>query len=191
MSRQNLLCRFLKDEGGTTIVEFALVSTIFFMLFLGIIEYGLIMFTKIAIESATQEVSRSTAIDAAVTGCGDRVCAVKTLIAQKTAGIVNPTKVLVTSSVVSNMTTPYPPEPDVCFDNYPADPYPATCLGPFSDNNGIGGYQANAINTGATDDLVQIRVFYTWDVMFPLLRPFFTGGVYKIISVTVVKNEPF
>jgi hypothetical protein len=44
---------------------------------------------------------------------------------------------------------------------------------------------------GTSSDLVEIRVSYVWQVMFPLMKPFFNNGVAVLSSSTVVKNEPF
>jgi hypothetical protein len=108
--KRNLFIRLICDDrSGATAIEFAVVSGVFFMMMFGIIEYGMIMLTKVAIESATNQVGRSASIGSVATGCADRVCSIKKLIADKTAGLVNPQSVLVTSAVVSNPTTVTPP----------------------------------------------------------------------------------
>ena len=206
MTRASLLRRFLGEEGGAALMEFAIVALVFFTLMFFLIEYGLIMMTKIAIESATQRAARCTAIDGtntpdckAMVGAASRVEAIKALIADKTGGIVNPKNVLVTSTIITAASESAPVEPDVCLVG--TNPYVDPCgpvtvahphgTGPFSDNNGVPDYQPNGINAGETNDLVQISVFYTWQVMFPLMKPFFKNGVYKMTSTTLVKNEPF
>lgn len=191
------LRRWMRDTAGATAIEFAVVSGVFFMLMFGIIEYGMIMLTKVAIESATQQVGRSASIGNNAAGCTDRVCSIKKIIADKTVGLVNPKSIIVTATVVSSATTGTPPTPDMCLDN-PANPFPATCPpgAPFQNNNGIPGYQSSAGlvagSIGGGGDLVEIRVTYLWRVLFPLFRSQFgRNGVLTITSSTVVKNEPF
>jgi hypothetical protein len=190
MGRTNALYRLLLDEGGETILEFALISVIFFTLMCAFVEYGLILMTKVALESATQHVARSSGINGSVPGCSDRACAIKTLIAQKTIGVViNPANVIITSEVISSPTEAAPASPDVCTDTTGV-PSPPTCTR-WQENNGIPGYQQNNPDAGSTNDLVQISVFYQWQIIFPLLQPFFTGGVDNLTTSTVIKNEPF
>ena len=190
MACSTLLRRFLKAESGATLIEFAVVSVAFFTLMCGIIEYGLIMMTKIAIESATEQVARTSSINSTGgTGCATRACVIQTLIAQDTLGIINPANVLITSKVINAPTDSPPAMPDVCTD-LATDPYPPTCTS-WQENNGVDKYQQNNIDAGATNQLVQISVFYTWKVMFPIMQPFFPGGVVKMTATTVVKDEPF
>ena len=194
MAHLNLLRRLRESESGATIVEFALVSGVFFLMMCALIEYGMIMMTKIAIESTTQEVSRSNGVNPVIAGCApnDRVCLVNKLLQQKTFGLINPAYVQVTSTVVSTKTTKTPPIPDLCLDT-PGVPSPPTCI-TFLNNDGVPGYQqAAGVNTaslGSYDDLVELRVSYVWRVTFPLMKPFFTNNAVVLSSTTVVHNEP-
>lgn len=184
------------NESGAAVIEFAVVSGVFFMLMFGIIEYGMIMMTQIAIESATNQVGRSASIGGVAPGCADRVCTIRAIVAEKTASLVDPRSINVSSTVVSSPTTATPPIADICLDN-PATPYPPTgsCT-VFQNNDGIAGYQQRgSLSTGTiggAGEVVEIRVTYLWPVLFPLFRSSFgTNGVLTISSSTVVKNEPF
>ena len=188
MVKSSSVRRFLRDEGGETIIEFAIVSVVLFTLMCALVEYGLIMMTQIAIESATQQVARSSGIDTSNPGC-DRACQITTLVTQNMHGIVNASSIVVTSEVITAATDAPPAEPDVCLDSA-ADPYPATCVR-WEENNGVPGYQQNNINAGASNDLVQISVFYNWQIIFPLMLAIYPSGVVPMTSTTVVKNEPF
>lgn len=194
MNYTQIFRRFRRDDGGATAVEFAVVSGAFFMLIFGIIEYGMIMMTKVAIESATSQVGRSASIGSVGTGCADRVCTIRQIIADKTTGLVDPQSVVVTSTVVSSPTTATPPIADICLEN-PAIPYPASCSS-FVNNDGVSGYQQTGglsdAAIGGAGDVVEIRVTYLWRVLFPVFQSAFgTNGVLTISSSTVVKNEPF
>jgi Flp pilus assembly protein TadG len=184
------------DERGATAVEFALVASSFFMLMFGIIEYGMIQFTKVAIESATIQMSRNSSIGSVTAGCADRVCEVKKLVQQKTQGLVRPESVSVTATVISNPTTLTPAKPDICLAN-PAVPYPVTCVGSYVENSGNPiAYDPPPALTNASignaGDLVELRVTYLWRVLFPMFTSYFgTNGVLTISASTVIKNEPF
>ena len=192
MAHMGILRRLRRTEEGATAVEFAIVAPVFFMMMFGIIEYGLILMTKIAIESATQQVSRSAGVNKAVTGCSDRACQVRVLVQDKTFGLVNKNYVQVNSMVISSATDPSPPIPDLCTDG--GAPNPPSCSY-YINNDGVPGYQqAGSVtvgSVGAQNELVEIRVSYVWQVMMPLLVPFFQDGVVRMSSATVVKNEPF
>jgi hypothetical protein len=43
--------------------------------------------------------------------------------------------------------------------------------------------------TGGPDDIGRVQVAYTWDVMTPLIRPFFTNGQITIRVESSMKNE--
>ncbi|MFZ4541199.1 MAG: TadE/TadG family type IV pilus assembly protein [Rickettsiales bacterium] len=194
MKDRSPLIRFKCNREGAAAVEFALVAGAFFILMMGVIEYGMIMFTKVAIESATMQVARTAGIGTTSSGC-DRVCTIKNTIATKTMGLVSPQSVIVTSRVVSGSTTATPPTPDICLLSS-TNPFPATCPGAWQNNDGVVGYQQNtgvtAASIGTSGRLVEIRVTYLWRVLFPMFRSYFgTNGVYTITSSTVVKNEPF
>lgn len=195
MQKWLLIRRLRKEQTGATAVEFAIVAGVLFFLMLGIIEYGLIMFSKVIIESVTQEAGRSGGIGEVVPGCGDRVCSVKKLVADKTFGLIDEQSVYVTAAVVSAATAGPPPIPDICLDNVNV-PYPAVCTGAYQDNNNNGKYDPPVpltnLSIGQPGQIVEIRVTYLWRIIFPFFRKYFgQNGVLTITSTTVVKNEPF
>jgi len=62
------LRRIFRDERGTTAVEFALTAPIFFMILLGIIETGLLTWTRAGLQHATEMAARCATLSA--TTCG-------------------------------------------------------------------------------------------------------------------------
>lgn len=44
--------------------------------------------------------------------------------------------------------------------------------------------------TGGPDDIEKVAVNYTWNIMTPLMRPFFPGGVVTLHVESAMKNEP-
>jgi Flp pilus assembly protein TadG len=192
---RRLFQRWIKNQVGATAVEFAIVASAFFMLLLGVLEYGLIQFTKVQVESAVAQASRDVGIGKVVSGCPDRVCTVQKLIQDKLQNVIDPQSVRVTAEVVNSPTAAAPAVPDMCLVSV-AVPYPPICTGAFVDNNSNGSYDPppalTATSLGAPGDMVQVRATYLWRVIFPMFRSYFgTNGVLTITSATVVKNEPF
>lgn len=183
------LRRFLKHSHGATIIEFAFVAPVFFLLLFAIIEFGLVRFTQVAVEAAVAQASRAVSIGTADAG-GDRVSAIRSLVERKTLGLIGADQVSISAAVVGQGTTT---PPDICLSDPPGTP--DTCDPPlqWQENNGIPGYQGpGALSLGDAGDLVEVRVSFPWRVQVPFARSLFgENGVYLISSATVIKNEPF
>lgn len=202
---------FLRNECGATAVEFAIMANVFFLLSMGILEFGFINYMKVAVQSVALNVSRFASIqNPYVYGCEDTACAV-------TQYVNNATKAFVYNSsgkyvhVDVKVLNPQgdsspPPKPDVCLYNL-SDPYPDSCQDDFYiDNNSNGKYDKPGSLTstmlGQPGDLVEIRITYVWRSLFPMMNQFFqtgkkmssTGGGDKgevtISSTAVFRNEP-
>lgn len=201
VGRPNIFRQWIKSEDGATILEFALVAPVFFLLLMAIIEFGLIMFTSVALESAVMQASRDASIGKCATppcGHGDRVSYLQNRIVQKTQGLIGSDQVVVTAKRV--VDSGELPVPDVCLKDGKATvggacngcPPGGQCT--YEETNGINGYQGDAgsLALGAAGELVEIRVMYPWMVQVPIMRRFFgTNGIMMISSSTVIKNEPF
>lgn len=179
------------DNAGTTLIEFALVAPAFFLLLMAVIEFGLIGFHQVAIESAVAATAREASLGRATPG-GDRVEFVRTQLREKLAGIINPEQLQITAATVVSGGTPA--SPDVCLDDPPR--LGGACEPPllFEEVNNIPGYQgaAASVSLGNAGDVIEVRVLYPWRVQLPLMSRFFgENGVFLITANTIVKNEPF
>lgn len=189
------LLNFIRHEQGATAVEFAMVASTFMMLSMGIIEYGLVNYMKVATQSVAAEASRYASIGTVSGTCADRACSVTRQVTKMTRGFINSGAVRVDARVLASATGTGVPKPDVCLIS-PNNPYPASCAGSqFIDNDGNGVYnQATALDDmslGAPGDLVEIRVTYVWDVLFPIMKSYIGDrGSFVISSTTVIRNEP-
>lgn len=200
MSIFKLIRRLHRDQQAAAAVEFAIVAGVFFMLMLGMIEFGLIMFSQVIVESAVQEASREVSIGKVDPACkgsseGERVCTAKNIIEKKTDYLIHPESVSISATVVSKSTDAAPAVPDICLDN-PTNPYTSTCSSSYEDNNGNGKYDPKGAmvegDLGTGSSLVEIRTTYLWRVFFPIMQSKFgKNGVLTITSSTVVNNEPF
>jgi Flp pilus assembly pilin Flp len=194
--KRSVFHSFLRNDQGSTAVEFAVVASIFFTMMLGVIEYGMFTMTQVAIESAVTQAGRATAIGTAGPG-GDRVGAVTQLIRTRTAGLMNANTVLITANTVANGGAMVP---DLCqYENNATPDSPPVCP-PWSDGrvryveNGANGvYNGNgATSLGLAGELVEIGVAYPWQVLFPIIGQLMpNNGVVLINSSIVVRNEPF
>ena len=187
--------QFFRDRVGATAVEFAIVSVPFFILFLGVIEFGLFMVTKVALESAVTQAGRSNAITLQ-TG-QSKVDAIKQKVADKTSALLNANEIIFAENTIAKGGTL---APDICYEhgiNNPpaAPPGPPTCncaTCQYIDGNGKPGYQQGTLDNdgGNSGELVELRVSYPWHVLFPILGDYLgNNGVILMSSSIVVRNE--
>lgn len=197
-----LFQRFRRDARGATIIEFALVAPVFFFLMFVVIELGLLLFTQVALESATMQVSRSAAICNKAGNGTDCASIVRTIVQQRTKGLVNAKGVVVEARSLAQGGVPR--IPDICITDPPSSP--PTCPEdiPYVDNNGNKNYDApGGVSVGSAGDLVEIRATLPWELMIPFLdrMPLFgsprtenklygTDGIVTLSASTVIKNEP-
>lgn len=200
------LRRLIAARAGSTIIEFAVVAPIFFMLFLGIIEFGLIQFSKVALESATAQVARDTTLgrvsDENCPDSIDRVAYMRCLIEHRTLGLINGDQVYVTANVVNGRAGGVEFNPDICLKDPPTVGGDCPEGTGYEEVNGIDGYQGERPPTSVGDpgDLIELKAYYPWRVTIPFMNRFFgdtnseTGertGVLMLTSSTVVRNEPY
>ena len=178
------------DENGATIIEFAIVAPVFFLLLMGIIEFGLIGFHSVALDAAVAQTSRQASLGNVPSGFPDRVSYIRSELRNRTQGLINANQIIISANLVTAGGAPTPP--DICLTDPPS--FGTTCTGvPFQEVNGVPGYQgpSAAVTLGNAGDVVEIRASYPWRVQLPLVRDFIgPNGVLLITSSTVVKNEP-
>lgn len=168
----------LRCRSGVTAIEFALVLPILLLLIFGIIEFSLIMFVSVAIESSTSISSRTgkTGFDPMivdpVTGQPiPRKDFIRAEIQRRVGGLVKLNDVQILTRVLPGL------------DNIP----PGT-----GDPDG---------EVGEGGEIVEYTVIYNWPIQTPFLGALIgrnpttkigTGGAtFEIMSTALVKNEPF
>ena len=50
---------------------------------------------------------------------------------------------------------------------------------------------ASSAGAGGPDDIAKVTVDYDWDLLTPVMRPFFPGGRIHFTVDSVMKNERF
>lgn len=196
----------LRDREGATIVEFALVAPAFFFLLFCIVEFGLIQFSKVALESATAQVARDATLgkssDSECSSSTDRASYIRCLFEHRTSGLINSENIYITAEVVTGNTGGVQFVPDICLTNPPRVGGSCPPGTPYEEMNGMAGFQGGqeSMSVGGAGDLIEVKVFYPWKVAIPFFDRYFgnvnpdTGersGVIMLTSSTVVKNEPF
>lgn len=182
--------KYWQDRSGATIIEFALVAPVFFLLLLGIIEFGMIGFSQVAIESAVSATAREASIGKS-TG-GDRIAYVQTHIRTKLSGLINVNQLVIAANTVVAGGVSH--RPDICMSSPPRVGGACPPGTPWEDVNKNGVYDAAvpATTLGSSGDIIEVRVYYPWRIQMPFLSHMFgTNGVFMITSATIVKNEPF
>lgn len=187
--KRGILRHFLRQERGATAVEFALVAVPFFLLLLGIIEYGLYTFTKVSLESIAAQAGQQASVQNNSGGC-DRICVARNYITAKAAGLINYQSVTVTphNVTVAGGTT-FRGDKCLCYPDHIGGPCPC---GHYENLGGGPGYDSGpvAYSTGRSGDLIELQVTYPWHVINPIMQPFFSpGGTVVMRVTTTVKNQ--
>lgn len=155
--------RFIGKRDGSAAVEFALLAPLLFLLMVGIVELGLVMFASSVLENAATTASR-----VGLTGndgkgnFGDskaREAAVRQEVMRFAHGIIDPNKVKFDPQVHNKYTN-------------------------------VNGKGSEGLGSG--NQAVIYDVTYEWKFFSPLIGAFFKPrGVYTISSSVIVKNEDF
>jgi Flp pilus assembly protein TadG len=163
----------VRDRRGAVAMEFALLAIPLFLLLFGILETGLIFFGSSMLEKATADAARlvrtgqAQAANMTATQYHDYICG----------------QVSALLSCGSNLQV------DVeAFSDFNS----LVISNPIQ--NGLLDPNLNKFNVGVAGNIVLVRTFYTWDILTPILRPFFgnlSGGQRLLTSTAAFRNEPF
>lgn len=203
------LFRLTRQRSGSVAIEFSLVAGILLLSILAIIEFGLIEFSSMVVESATTQAVRTASLggsgpaNLAIPGCTtakDIPGFIREYIRCKAGGVMDVSRLVITTD---QNTPPEKLVPErcvsggVCSVNCDATTCECPGKGPYLETNGFPGCQganAAALDNGGAGDIRTYRVIYPWRIQTPIMKPFFqdnNNGEIYIISNAVVKNEPF
>lgn len=179
---------FWREADGVTALEFAMIAPVFLLIITGILEFSMIMFTTTVMESATNSTSRMGKTGYNTPGV-TRQDTIINSIKSRTAGLLDPTKITITSKVYSDFASVGKPEPCI---SPVTPPCPGTSGINFTDINGNGSWDSDMASVGLGDegDVVVYSVTYPWPIMSPLMVPML-GSIYNITVRAVVRNEPY
>ncbi len=185
--RPPTLSRLLRSARGITTLEFAFIVPVFLLIVMGVVEFSLIMLVTAAMESATATTSRTGKTGYAAAG-KSREQTIIDSIKDHTSGLLDPTKIVITSKIYSAFDKVNDPEPYI--DANGNGSYNAGES--YTDINGNGQWDSDmgATGIGSAGDIVVYIVTYPWDIHTPVIGAF-TGDPFNITVRAVVKNEPF
>lgn len=150
-----------KDTGGATIIEFAMVAPVLFLLMFGMIEYGLVMATQSALEGATSQAARDYKAESRAGSTRANPGAIRNRIRDNARALLGGGTLRVTARVIN-------------WGN--------------AANTG-GAPSANSGRAGTNGQVVQYRAYYWYRVKTPIMSRFL-GNTVILPASTVVQNEP-
>ena len=178
-----------RGEQGSTIVEFALIAPLMAMFLVAIIEFGMIMFSSILMESGLRDASRFGITGREVTGA-TRLENIVQIISDRTIGLIDMNAATIDILV-------YPSFADVgagedFVDGNANATYDAGET--YTDSNGNGAWDSDigVAGAGGTGDIVLYRILYDWPLLTPFASSFIgEAGTFKLRASIAVRNEPW
>jgi Flp pilus assembly protein TadG len=176
-----------RDDRGAAALEFALVSPLLILFIVGIIEVAMILFVSSLLEGSVREAARYGITGYTISG-SSRVQIVRNIVASNTVGMIDMSKVTITTLTYSSFSNIGKPEPfnDANHNGiYDAGES-------YTDVNGNGKWDADmgAPGVGGAGDVVVYTVSYNW--------PFITGYLSDVMGLSIplsasyaVRNEPW
>lgn len=174
----------LLDKRGVTAVEFALLAPVLFILIMGSIELGIMMFAKAQLEGTMRGAARM-ALTGDVVANGKDGEKIDAYVIQ-TAPIVGNAKVDITKEFYDRFDQVRQPEKKDTNSTNP--PY---C---FEDVNGNQRWDKDPARTGlgGADDIINYKVTVKYPALFPLVTNLVTkSNSVELVAQTTLQNEPF
>lgn len=173
-------CRlYRKNESGVTVIEFAFLAPLFFLILFVMIETGLMLFTEYVLQTSVQEAARAVRTGQAqeqkwsANQFKERVC-------RLAKGIINcESKVTVYMNAEANFTTLAAGSPGY------------TSVGKKVD----GTTDPMPFDCGLPNEAVSLIATYDWEFATPLFMHYFGningGDARRLVGFAMFKNEPF
>jgi len=178
-----------RDERGSTIVEFAAISTPFCLLLLGGLDIGHSLYMQSVLQGAVQKAARDSGLDNGGTDANQLAIdnRVKASVAQLAPGAT----VDITRRYYKTFSKAAAAQMEAFTDTNGN----ATCDAgePYQDANGNSNWDRDGADEGqggAKDDVVY-TVAVSYPHMFPVMRFFNAGQTVTLTATTVLANQPF
>lgn len=182
------LFRVGRERDGVTAVEFALTFPLVAMLVIAIIEFGMIQFTSILMESGLRDASRYGITGYEESGIS-RMDRIIQIVAEHTLGLVDMTK-------ADFQILVYPGFGDVGGESYVDGNGNGTYDSgeTFTDknDNGVWDSDIGVPGPGDSGEVVVYRIRYDWPLFMPWMASLIgSDGTFPIRASVAVRNEPW
>jgi Flp pilus assembly pilin Flp len=177
--------RFLGEERGTALIEFALTAPVFLLVLMGIFDFSMQLYAKSVLSGAVNRAARDSALE----GNNLSQTALDAVVTDKVRSVFRDATMTYTRKAYDNFSGVGKPEPLVD-SNGNGIRDPGEC---FTDLNGNTGWDLDRGTTGqGTGDEV---VLYTANMqltrLFPAWKMLGQPQVVTLKASTVLRNQPF
>ena len=155
----------LRQNKGQAMVEFAMVAIIFFMFLMSIMDFAIMFFVNQTMQHAVRDGARA-AVTGNVNPGSDLLTTMTDKIKAQSMGFYDKNITTQQKLVISKQKL------NSVFTSYSGTPI-------------TGG------TTGAAQDLITVRLNYTWPLLTPIAKLFFRDGKYNFTVKSTVTNEPY
>lgn len=152
----------LRERRGQTIVEFALVLPIFFLLLFGLIDLGVMFYVNLTMQNAVRQGARTSVVGSSSGGPTQRVALIQA-IKDSSNGLYDKD-----ANGQPRLTT------------YIVTPGSSTGFSNFT-----------GANIGGAGQIVMVQLDYTWPLLTHVLSPFFPNDEYSFTVKATMRNERF
>lgn len=182
------LRRLSADWRGSAAVDFALVVGPFFLLVIGLLEFGMLMIGQTLLQNAVADASRFGLTGRTLEG-QTREDVIAAIVNDGGIGLIDPARLVFETLVYPSFDSIGRPE--TFTDTNGNGQWDAG--EPFADINGNGQWDADmgAAGLGGPEDIVLYRVRYDWRMLTPLISHLIPGGAIRLEASLAVRNEPF
>ena len=163
--------RFIRQKDGTTAIEFSLLLLPYMMISLAIIELSLLFASASLLEGATDSAARMIKTgELQQSGAADPEGSFRTALCQFAVVLIDCNDVIIEVSPITSF---------------------ADYTGPTLDADG--NVVTSGFNAGGSNDIVMVRVAYTYTMMTPFVGPLLNGtdGETLFVSTVVMQTEPY
>jgi len=173
-SANQFIRRAWRAQRGSTSVELALVSFPFFLLFLALIEIGMIFFANLTLDIAVSDAARDIRTGEVQNGGGQ---------SQFETAVCDRIKIFMSCGG------------ELHFDVRTFEDFDDVDLTDPNDGDGVD-TSGFGFDPGEERDVVMVRVFYEWKIITPLIGEYghfanMSGNRRLLTSTAAFRNEPF
>lgn len=184
----SLLRRLTRNDRGATAVEFGLIAPAFFVVAWATVELGLVLLASSLLEGSVREAARAGLTGYTPSGV-DRTLYIRNIVKNYTIGLIDMSKLQITTLVYSSFANVGQPEP------FTDTNHNGTHDGgeAFVDVNGNGQWDADmgVAGLGGPGDIVLYTLSYDWDFMAGFAESIFGIPTIHLKASVAIRNEPF